>query len=251
VRPKVKQKRWKNLAVVAAMAWLAGPQHAVADTSHNGDPHYTEAGFFDIHVCHWPDQPLFYMALFSTARFDEVDEIEIADPDGHALGKLDLAKYRTILAKGKPEKHVFISLLEMPPARNNGWYQARVRLKDGTTAVARDYVVVGSMPLPGGFQPADQAELPELPAELRWKPVPGAKFYQVFIKDIWGDGQTIFTSKLLDEPKLTLPPGLLQQGGAYSWRVHARDIDDDPTVGDFNQGTLGREVGFSVAPAPH
>jgi len=247
----VKQTRWKNLVAVAAMTWLAGPQNALAGTSHDGDPHYTEAGFFDIHVCHWPDQPVFYMGLFSTARSDEVSDIEISDPDGLALGKLDLAKYRLILAKGKPPRRVFISHLELPPAPKNGWYQARVTLKDGTTSVARDYVVIGSMPLPGGFQPADQAELPELPAELRWKPVPGAKFYQVFVKDMWGDGQTIFTSKLLGEPRLTLPPGLLQRGGAYSWRVHARDIDEDATLGDFNQGTLGREVGFSVAPAPH
>jgi hypothetical protein len=41
---KVKRNRWKNVAVVAAMAWFAGPQHALADTSHDGDPHYTEAG---------------------------------------------------------------------------------------------------------------------------------------------------------------------------------------------------------------
>jgi len=246
----VEYNRWKSLAVVAAIAWLAGPLHALAGISHDGDPHYTEAGFFDIHVCHWPDQPLFYMALFSTARFDEVDEIEIADPDGHAIGQLDLTKYRAVLIKGKPEKHVFISHLEIPQARKNGWYQARIKLKDGTTSLARDYVVVGSIPLPGGVQPADQAELPDVPTELRWEPVPGAKFYQVFIKDVWGDGQIILTSKLLDRPRLTLPPGLLQRGGVYSWRVHARDIDEGPTQGDFNQGTLSREVGFSVAAAP-
>ena len=28
------------------------------------DKHYSKAGFFDIHVCNWPNQPLFFMALF-------------------------------------------------------------------------------------------------------------------------------------------------------------------------------------------
>lgn len=42
---------------------------------HEGDQLYTPAGFFDTHVCNWPEKPRFLMALFSTPRFDEIAKI--------------------------------------------------------------------------------------------------------------------------------------------------------------------------------
>ncbi|MGD2054983.1 MAG: hypothetical protein PVG45_12860, partial [Gammaproteobacteria bacterium] len=41
------------------------------------DPHYTPAGFFDIHVCNWPDRELFFMPLFSTVRYDEITALDV------------------------------------------------------------------------------------------------------------------------------------------------------------------------------
>ena len=238
------------VALIATGTWLVslcGCAFAADEISRAADPHYTTAGFFDIHVCNWPDRPLFYMALFSTTQFEELGAVEVDDPDGRELGKLDLTKYRVVLNKGKPEKRVFISQLPIPADAPNGWYQARITLRDGKTVIGKDYVVIATMPQPDGFNPADKVEIPDVPEQLSWNPVPGAKFYQVTIKDAWADGKLIHTSKLLSEPRLVLPLGMLQRGGSCSWRVHARDINEDVNLGDFNYGTLGRELEFSIA----
>lgn len=210
------------------------------------DPHYNELGFFDIHVCNWPSRPLFFMALFSTIHFKEVREIEVRDPEGRLIGNLDLAKYSLVKVEGKPEKRVFISHFDISVRAPNGWYEARVTLNDGRTLFAKDYVRIEAMPLPQGFRPEEGSELAEIPTVLSWDPVPGARFYKVFIKDLW-TGQTIHQSKLLSESRLMLPPHLLQRGEYYSWRVHARDINEDPVLGDFNLGTLSQDVIFSIA----
>ena len=57
------------------------------------DPHHTEVGFFDIHICNWPGRPLFYMSLFSTTRYSDIKEIEVFYPDGRPLSRMNLAKY--------------------------------------------------------------------------------------------------------------------------------------------------------------
>jgi hypothetical protein len=43
-----------------------------------------------------------------------------------------------------------------------------------------------------------------------------------------------------------LPPGLIEDGGYYSWLIHARDINEDIKLGDFNSGSLSTPVTFSV-----
>ena len=71
------------------------------------DPHYTDVGFFDIHVCNWPDQPAFFMSLFSTTKFDLLKEIRVFKPDGDVLVTLGLDRYNLVQKPGKPEKRVF------------------------------------------------------------------------------------------------------------------------------------------------
>ena len=68
----------------------------------------------------------------------------------------------------------------------------------------------------------------------------------MFIRDQWNDDKLIYTSKLLTKAELQLPPGLIEDGGYYSWLVHARDINEDITLGDFNSGSLSAPVTFSV-----
>jgi hypothetical protein len=187
------------------------------------------------------------MALFSTTRFNELQEVQVSEPDGRVLGQLDLSKYRILRREEGPEKRAFITHLPATGAVQNGWYSARITLKDGSTFVAKDYVIGDTMSLVADVEPATGAELADVPAELSWKPVAGAQYYQVFITDLWG-GQVIHTSKILAEPKLPLPPGLLQRGGEYTWRVHARDTNGHILLGDFNHGSLSREVSFIIAP---
>lgn len=84
-------------------------------------------------------------------------------------------------------------------------------------------------------------------AELAWLAVPGAAHYQVFIKDLWDDGKIIHSSELVTKPRLTLPPGVIKADGSYAWLVHARDVNNHVLLGDFNHGSLSREVKFSTA----
>lgn len=85
-----------------------------------------------------------------------------------------------------------------------------------------------------------------MPKRLKWDPIPGAKFYQVFIRDKWED-KLVFSSKLIKESEVVLDQGILQPGGYYGWRIHARDDDGNVLLGDFNHGSLNPEATFTVA----
>lgn len=246
-------QKWNSVWLRLAGAWLlaAGMCQAWAQVGAGGTTvsvHHNEVGFFDIHVCNWPNQPVFLMALFSTTRYGEIGEIEVFDSGNRSLAKLDLNRYRLVLSPGKPEKRVFIANIAVPKDHADGWYSARVTLRSGEKYAARDFVALGRLPRAQNLVPADGAENIALPKELKWDPVPGAKFYQVFIKDLWDGERLIHASAMLDRAQLVLPPGLLQPGGAYAWRVHARDVNEDPKLGDFNLGSLSAELKFSVAP---
>lgn len=212
------------------------------------DPHYTAAGFFDLYVCNWPNRPPFFMILFSTPRYSEVESIAVFRPDGQPLTHLDLTQYRLIQRPGKPEKRAFITQLTLPPDAADGWYSARIMLKNGEHYFAKDYVIIYAMAQVSRMLPADSANEIAIPTELTWAAVPGARFYQAYIKDAWNDGKLIYTSQLLDVPRLVLPVNLIQPGGLYTWRVQARDVDENVLLGDFNHGSLSREIQFSVAP---
>ncbi len=217
-----------------------------AATPDPADRHYNKIGFFDVHVCNWPDQPLFLMPLISTAHYDDIEKVDIFYPDGRQLTALDLSRFRTIESKDAPKKQVFINQLSMPEDAVEGWYSARITLKNGETHNASDYVVLSELGRAGGQQPAHEETVPSPPEKLSWEPVPGANYYQVFIRDEWEDNKLIYTSKLLSEPVLPLPPALIVDGGYYSWIIHARDINEDIRLGDFNSGSLSTPVTFSV-----
>lgn len=213
----------------------------------DADPHYSAAGFFDIHVCDWPEKPPFFFILFSSKRFEEIARIEVFTPDNRLMGELSLNDYRTILLAGKPFKKVFIQHIPTQADSQDGWYSARVTLKDGKQFLARDYVQVQALKRVNHFEPGDGADNVALPTELKWQAVAGARHYQVFISDSWADGKQIYASDVLNEPRLALPKGLLQPDGLYAWRVHARDVNEDVRLGDFNSGSLSREAKFSTA----
>ena len=244
----------RRLCYITRMQWLPAFL-LILSTSHiraseppgapTVDPHYNEAGFFDIHVCNWPDRPVFFMPLFSTTHGDAVRRIEVLAPDGRSLVDLDLGRFRHIEQQGKPDKRVFINQVDIPPGASDGWYAARITLDDGRRFTAKDYVAISRLAQAGGQAPADGAEV-AMPDTLRWQPVPGAGFYQVFIRDLWDDDRLIYTSGLLERAELVLPPGLLKPGGYYSWIIHARDTNEDVMLGDFNHGSLNRAATFTV-----
>jgi hypothetical protein len=235
----MKANRW--FSILAAGSLLSGAVYA----GHEGDPHYTPAGFFDTHVCNWPDKPRFLMALFSTPRFDEVARVAVFAPDGTHVGDLDLTRFRSFKTATGQAKRAFIAHLDLPEKTVDGWYRAEVSLKDGSRVEAQDYVIHHFMAHPTGTRPAAGAADVPASTELRWDPIPGAKYYEVFLRNDW-EGIEAAASGLLTEPRFMPPRGMLQPGGEYVWRIHARDGDGNVLLGDFNHGSLSPEMRFTV-----
>lgn len=228
----------RSMALLMLLVAVAAPA--------SEDPHYNEAGFFDIHVCNWPEKPRFIMAIFATERFDEVERISIYSQAGRAIGDLNLDKFRAFQSKqGKP-KRAFIEHFDIGEGDADGWYRAEVTLRNGSRYEAQDYVVITQMRHPEQLDPPRGAEDIPLPSRLSWSAVPGAKFYQVFIRDKWED-RLVFSSELTNKNELPLPKDVLQPGGYYGWRIHARDGDGNVLLGDFNHGSLNAEATFSVS----
>ena len=230
--------------ILAAFAVFAASVFAAPSAK---DPHHTEVGFFDIHVCNWSGQPPFLMALFSTRHFKDISRIDLIAPDGTRLGPLDLNRYRPGEDTDKAEKRVLMTHYPIPEKNPDGWYHARITMTDGKTFEARDHVVSKLLPFAGGHQPPAQSENVPMPTELRWDPVPGAGFYQIYVRDEWESERYLLISTVIKENFLRIPAGLFKPGGSYTWRVHARDINGDPEWGDFNHGSLAQEVRFSIA----
>jgi len=237
---------WTRLLATVTLLALCLHVPKISLAARPGDKHYNMAGFFDIHVCNWPGRPLFFMPLFSTAGYDDIRQIEIFYPDNSLLTRLDLSSYRTISKKDRPDKRVFIKQLDIPANAGDGWYAASITLNDGKVHRARDYVIISELGRASGQVPGDKQELPAPPEKLSWQAIPGATFYQVFIRDQWDNNKLIYTSTLLAEPELTLPEKLIESGGLYSWTIHARDTNEDLMLGDFNHGSMSKPTSFSV-----
>ncbi|MCK5383770.1 MAG: hypothetical protein KAJ65_08390, partial [Gammaproteobacteria bacterium] len=80
-----------------------------------------------------------------------------------------------------------------PPAdAQDGWYAARITLADGKVHSARDYVIISELDGASGQTPGHEQELPAPPEKLSWKAVPGAAFYQVFIRDQWNENSLVY-----------------------------------------------------------
>jgi len=210
------------------------------------DPHYTDVGFFDIHVCNWPDNQKFLMGLFSTFHFNDIQSIELFDNRGKSMGQLDPERYRLVPNKEKKEKRVYIKHFSVPADNPDGWYSALITMNNGRKYLAKDYVVAQWLGIGEAVTPADQQTAVALPVTLSWKAIPGAKHYRVFIKDEWA-AQTVHESPVLDKPQYVLPKGVLEPGGEYSWRIHARDVNENALLGDFNHGSLSQPFSFTVA----
>jgi hypothetical protein len=238
------------LAIVLAGGVLAATPPVTAASVEvpqpQPDPHYTAVGFFDVRLCHWPDEPRFLQVLFSSTKYDRIRKVEVLDPDGKRVGELALDKFRLLKQKDGSVKRVFITRFPLSTTAKGGWYTGRITTTDGTVYLAKDLVKIKTLPIAANPRPAPNANNISAPAELSWDPVPGARMYQVFVHDIWEGEALIFRSPHLTENRVSLPKGLLKSGGYYMWRVHARDVDEDIDLGDFNDGSLTPFFKFSV-----
>ena len=117
----------------------------VASAPNPEDKHYNKIGFFDVHVCNWPNQPLFLMPLISTTHYDDIEKVDVFYPDGRQLAELNLSRFRILEPKDAPKKRVFINQLGMPDDAVDGWYSARITLKNGEVHTASDYVVLSKL----------------------------------------------------------------------------------------------------------
>jgi len=231
-------------ACLFSILFLIYPQDS--QSSPSNDLHYSKVGFFDIHVCNWPDRPLFFMTLFSTYNFKDISNIEVFSPDNSSIGQLDLNKYRLFTDKNKKEKRVFIKQFELPIKAKNGWYYTNVKLKDGTTIVAKDYVIIDKLNISKISKPNIERELKSIPKSFILNENKGAQYYQAFIHDKW-DSKLIYKTKLLNKPEIHVPDNLLKKGGIYSIQIHARDTNGHNLLGDFNHGSLSKKIEFSIA----
>lgn len=213
--------------------------------SKSDDPHESPVGFWDIHVCNWPDRPPFYLTLFKTEYYDQIEKIEVISPDGANIGEFKMEKF---LEFDRPEKNplrVLITHLPLHPDQPEGWFTAHISTADGQKYIVRDYLIMRLMEQADDLVPAPDS-IVEVPWELSWSPVSGANFYRVWIRDLWNDGKQIYKSDLLSEPRLELPEEILQPGGYYSWRIHSRDTDSHILLGDFNHGSLTKWMEFTI-----
>jgi len=211
------------------------------------DPHRAPSGFFDIHICNWPDRPPFYLTLFGTEQYDDIASIEIFSPDNSKVGELDLKKFSVAKKQVGPERHVFLTQLKIPEDKIDGWYSAKINFKNQPSQTAQDFVIHQTLGRAASLIPENHAEDIKRPETLSWDAVPGATLYKVFIKDMWAGGEIIHTSKLMTTHSYELPQDMIKPGGYYAWRVHARDLNEHVQLGDFNAGSLSEWVEFSVA----
>lgn len=234
--------------LVFIFAALLGAVSAAAQTLsvESADPHYTEVGFFDMHLCNWPDRPPFYMVVFSSTQYRNIAGMRVYSPDGKPLGELNMTRYRTVALDGKPEKRIFITHLPLPDKTTDGWFHATVKTREGREIPARDYVVHTLLPIVRETVPTDGREIPRPPAELAWTAVPGATHYKVTLRDVWNDNREILASEVVTGTRIPMPPGLLRQGGQYAWVIHARDSNGGLLLGDFNHGSLSAPQTFSI-----
>lgn len=226
------------------MIYPLGSINAGVTDKLNTDPHRSQLGFFDIHICNWPNRTNYFKALFGTEKYDQILSMDIFTPENKLLVKLDKNKFRTLKAKNKPNKKVFIIDIDVPDHAVTGWYSIRVKTKNGREYKAKDYVVINRLKRASDMKPNSENKF-SMPITLNWKKIVGAKVYQVFVRDEW-TGKLVFKTKLIHENKVTIPNGKLESGGDYSWRVHSRDVNEHVLLGDFNMGSMSERAVFSV-----
>lgn len=238
--------RLLNALILLTSMLIPGMSFAEESKELNNDPHYNAIGFFDIHICNWPERPNFFKVIFSSEKYEKIDSMTVYTPDDKLLINLDKQKFRKLKRKNKPEKRVYILDIDVPDYASTGWYKIDIRADDGTVYSAKDYVVMTKLEKVSEMQPSGEEQEFNMPITLKWQPVPGSQFYQAFVRDAWTD-KLVFRSKLIDTPEVRVPDEKLEAGGYYFWSVHARDTNEHVLLGDFHMGSMSKKTFFNVA----
>lgn len=218
---------------------------AIESTEFDEDPHYNSVGFFDMHICNWPDRPHFFKVLFSSDKFKQIESMRVSTPENQPLVTLDHSKFRIIKRNNKPDKRVYMLDIDVPQHASTGWYTIDVTTDSGEIFQAKDYVIMSKLQRVSQMQPSGDETIENAALTLKWIPVAGSQYYQIYLRDEW-TGKLIYSSKLLDTPYITIPEGKIQQGGYYSWSVHARDTNEHVLLGDFHMGSISKKAFFTV-----
>ncbi|NOR42025.1 MAG: hypothetical protein GQ572_01725 [Gammaproteobacteria bacterium] len=220
--------------------------YAEESLKFSSDPHYNDIGFFDIHICNWPERPNFFKILFSSEKYDQIESMDVYTPDDHLLVNLDKTRFKILKRKNKPNKKVYMLDIDIPEQATTGWYKIDVKSNDGTIYHAKDYVIMTRLEQVSRMHPSDENKEFNLPITLKWDPVAGSQHYQAFVRDVWTE-KLVFRSKLIETPEIKIPDNKLEPGGEYYWVVHSRDTNEHLLLGDFHMGSLSKKTYFTVA----
>lgn len=210
------------------------------------DPHSNALGFFDIHICNWPERPNYFKVLFETEKYQYIDSMSVYTPDDKLLVTLDNTKFLSQKRKYRPEKRFFILDIDVPEFATTGWYSIDVKTKNGQSFKAKDYVIMSRLQRVSQMTPSGDDVVVRLPVVLQWKTVPGAYYYQVYVRDAWTD-ELVYTSDTTEKNATRIPNNMLEAGGYYYWRVNARDLKGSILLGDFHMGSMSEKAYFNVA----
>ncbi len=237
--------RFRNILIISLFMLTQGLAKAEDALELESDPHYNQIGFFDIHICNWPERPNYFKILFSSEKYQQIESMSVYTPDNQLLANLDRKKFRTLKRKNKPNKRVYLLDLDVPEMASTGWYKIDIKTDDGATHHAKDYVIMTRLEKTSEMSPSDDREF-NLPVTLKWKPVAGSQYYQAYVRDAWTE-KLVFRSKLIDKPEIEIPKDKLEPGGDYYWTVHSRDTNEHVLLGDFSMGSMSEKTFFTVA----
>ena len=92
----------KNILLLLACSMLIQSDLTAEESIKlSKDPHYNQVGFFDIHLCNWPERPNYFKILFSSEKYQQIESMDVYTPDEKLLANLDKTKYRTLKIKNK------------------------------------------------------------------------------------------------------------------------------------------------------
>ena len=238
--------RFSRILILSFSLFIQGSLKAEQALELTNDPHYNQIGFFDIHICNWPERPNYFKILFSSEQYQQIESMSVYTPDKQLLANLDRTKFRTLKRKNRANKRVYLLDLDVPELASTGWYEIEIRTKNGNIYQAKDYVIMARLEKVSDMQPSDEDSEVSLPVTLKWKPVAGSQYYQVYVRDTWTE-KLVFRSKLTDSTEVTIPEDKLKPGGDYYWSVHSRDTNEHVLLGDFSMGSMSEKTFFSVA----